>query len=52
MPKPRFPTLAPQEPITIGTGQAAPLRLSLSLIPLPIGEVSVLITGWLLVMPS
>ncbi len=52
MPQPRFPTLAPQEPIVIGTGQATPLRLSLSLIPLPVGEVSVLIAGWLLIMPN
>jgi hypothetical protein len=52
MPQPRFPTLAPQEPVLNGKAQATPLRLSLRLIPLPIGEISVLITGWLIIMQS
>jgi hypothetical protein len=50
MTQPRFPPLAPQEPILNGKAQATPLCLSIMLIPLPIGEVSALIAGWLIIM--
>lgn len=44
----RFPTLAPPEP----TPRAfTPLGLPIGLIPLPIGEFSVLLTAWLLILP-
>lgn len=44
----RFPALAAQEPIR---QRFAPLRLPISLLPLPIGEFSVLLTAWLLILP-
>ena len=43
----RFPSLAPPEPVA---PDAKALGLSLSLIPLPVGEVSVLLTAWLLLL--
>ena len=45
----RFPVLAAQEhspPRAFG-----PLGLPIGLIPLPIGEFSVLLTAWLLILP-
>lgn len=44
----RFPALTPPEPALPHRGA---LGLSLSLLPLPIGEISVLMTAWLLVLP-
>ncbi|MCF8511480.1 MAG: hypothetical protein K9G43_08555 [Rhodobacteraceae bacterium] len=44
----RFPALTPPEPPLPHRGA---LGLSLSLLPLPIGEISVLMTAWLLVLP-
>ena len=44
----RFPALAPPEPTPHAFG---PLGLPIGLIPLPIGEFSVLLTAWLLILP-
>ena len=48
----RFPALAAPEP---GAHEPAPLRghglgLTLALLPLPVGEFSVLLTAWLLIL--
>ena len=45
----RFPVLAAPEPVPLRP--FGPLGLPLGLIPLPIGEFSVLRTAWLLILP-
>jgi hypothetical protein len=44
----RFPSLAPQPPTPRALRH---LGLPMGLIPLPIGEFSVLLTAWLLILP-
>lgn len=45
----RFPALAAQDPIAMPKRQSG-LGLSLALIPLPLGEVSMLLTAWLVIL--
>jgi hypothetical protein len=45
----RFPALAAPEPAR--THRSDGLGLTLRLVPLPIGELSVLLTAWLLILP-
>lgn len=45
----RFPALAAPEPGPIRRSDG--LGLTLRLVPLPIGELSVLLTAWLLILP-
>ena len=45
----RFPTLPPQEHIL---HKREGLALSVSLLPLPLGEVAVLLSAWLLVLQA
>lgn len=50
----RFPALAPQQapaPLPL-RGPALSLGLTIGLLPLPVGEVSVLLSAWLLILPS
>lgn len=47
----RFPILAPQDQAQAkGPRNRDALGLSLSLLPLPLGEISVLLTAWLLIL--
>ena len=45
----RFPALAPQAPLP---RPQSPLGLSLTLLPLPLGELSTLLTAWLLILQA
>lgn len=49
----RFPALAAPEPAPepAAVRRRGGLGLSLRLVPLPIGEISVLMTAWLLILP-
>ena len=47
----RFPTLAAPEPVAKPLRRRDGLGLTLRLVPLPIGEISVLLTAWLLILP-
>ena len=45
----RFPALAAPEPAPKARAQG--LGLTLGLIPIPLAEISVLMTAWLLILP-